>query len=247
MAAALWMGDAAAASHRAALIVWGLDGIRTSPVELTTTGNHRSSERGLILHWVAKIDASDVRLRDGIRVTSVPRTLTDLCAVAGPSVVERAFESALRLRLTSVSELQTYLMRLARRRRKAWILEALLDRSPGKATDSDLEVMVWSLLREGGMPAPERQYEIRDDSGRVIARPDLAYPAARLALEVDGYQFHSSRRDWAKDRARQNAIVRLGWTVYRITWEDVTRRRRQVVSDVGALLASRQMTVEKLV
>jgi very-short-patch-repair endonuclease len=73
----------------------------------------------------------------------------------------------------------------------------------------------------------------------MIARVDLAYPDARLAIEVDGHAFHSSRRDWQRDRHRQNALIRLGWRVYRVTWEDATRRPRQVVSDVAALLGDR--------
>lgn len=189
MAAALWMGDAAAVSHRAALILWSLEGLRSSPVELTTTGSHRSFEPGLILHWVGQMDPSDVCIRDGMRVTSVPRTLVDLCAVSGPSVVEKAFESALRLRLTTVLELRWYLSRLARRRRRTNILESLLDQAPMAVTRSTLEAMVWALLREGGFPPPERQFEIRDDSGRVVARPDFVYPGARLEIEADGHAF----------------------------------------------------------
>lgn len=59
---------------------------------------------------------------------------------------------------------------------------------------------------------------------------------------------HSSRRDWQRDRARQNALVRLGWRIYRVTWEDAARRRKEVVLDVAHLLeASRQDIVENLV
>lgn len=70
-----------------------------------------------------------------------------------------------------------------------------------------------------------------------MARVDLAYPAALLAIEADGYEFHSSRRDLQRDRARQNALVRLGWTVYRVTWEDATRHAERVRSDVATLLS----------
>jgi very-short-patch-repair endonuclease len=36
------------------------------------------------------------------------------------------------------------------------------------------------------LPAPEVQYHVVDEYGFVLARVDLAYPAARLAIEYDG-------------------------------------------------------------
>ena len=60
------------------------------------------------------------------------------------------------------------------------------------ATDSPLETRFLQLLRRSRLPAPRRQYEIHDE-GTFIARVDFAYPEIRLAVEVDGYRFHSSR------------------------------------------------------
>ena len=62
---------------------------------------------------------------------------------------------------------------------------------------------------------PARQYEIRTD--RLVARVDLAYPEARLAIEVDGYRHHSGRRAFDRDRERDNELKALGWQVIRIT------------------------------
>jgi very-short-patch-repair endonuclease len=43
---------------------------------------------------------------------------------------------------------------------------------------------------------------------------DFANPVAKVALECDGRAWH---QDAAKDRARQDDIEALGWTVYRFT------------------------------
>lgn len=91
---------------------------------------------------------------------------------------------------------------------------------------------------DGGLPPPVRQYEVRDSKGKLVARVDFAYPEALIAVEADGHEFHSSRRDWQRERTRQNALIRLGWKIYRVTWEDATRRPRQVVADITALLGS---------
>lgn len=58
-----------------------------------------------------------------------------------------------------------------------------------------------------------------------------------LAIEADGYRFHSTAWDWRRERARQNALIRLGWTVYRITWDDVVTGERRVIEDIRLILA----------
>lgn len=46
---------------------------------------------------------------------------------------------------------------------------------------------------------------------------DFANPAAKVAIECDGREFHM---DKAKDSARDKAISDLGWHVYRISGSD---------------------------
>lgn len=46
---------------------------------------------------------------------------------------------------------------------------------------------------------------------------DFANPAAMVAIECDGRAFHL---DKAKDRARDEHLTALGWTVYRISGRD---------------------------
>jgi very-short-patch-repair endonuclease len=116
------------------------------------------------------------------------------------------------------------------------VLQRLLDRHPGQSTESELEGRVWRLLREAGLPEPRRQYEVRDRR-RFVARLDFAYPSQMLAIEADGYRFHSSAKDWARERVRQNELVKLGWTIYRITWDDVIRRGQRIRDDIAMLLA----------
>lgn len=234
-AASLWLGDQGAVSHRAAATVFELDGIESAPLEVVTTGGQQASEAGMVLHRVRVLRRDEVVIRNGIRVTAVPRTLVDLCSVSDHQAVELAFECALRRRLASIEQIAEA---LAGRQGAGgrWVLSSLIERFPGVATDSALEVIVWDILIAGGLPPPIRQYEIRSGRGAFVARVDLAYPEALLAIEADGREFHSSRRDWQRDRSRQNALVRLGWTVYRVTWEDANRRPARVVADVRALL-----------
>jgi very-short-patch-repair endonuclease len=150
-----------------------------------------------------------------------------------------ALESALRARLVTVEELIREERRSAPTSRGRGTLRALLEGRSPILTESTLEALVLSALLKSGLPAPSLQHEIFDQDGVLIARVDFAYPDARLAIEADGYRFHSTRNDWSRDRARQNALIRLGWTPYRVTWEDVRTRSGAMVEDIARLLASR--------
>jgi very-short-patch-repair endonuclease len=91
------------------------------------------------------------------------------------------------------------------------------------------------LLRSAGLPSPVCQYEIRNN-GRLIARVDFAYPSVRLAIEADGYEWHSSRSRWQRDLARRNALLALGWRVMHVTAKDLDERPETVVATVKAAL-----------
>lgn len=240
MATALWLGSSAAVSHRASALDWELEGIGSAPLELSTTGRKRISEAGLVLHRVRSLPADQVVIRGGIKMTSVPRTLIDLCAVADAEAVELALESALRKRLVSVAQVRAALERTGPTNRGRGIMRSLLDGMVERPTESALEVLVWRILVETDLPIPVRQYEVRDPLGRLVARVDFAYPQEKIAVEADGYRFHSGREDWSRDLARQNGLARLGWITYRVTWEDAKKRRRRVVTELTQLLETKR-------
>jgi very-short-patch-repair endonuclease len=64
-----------------------------------------------------------------------------------------------------------------------------------------------------------------------------------LAIEVDGYGPHSSRRAFQSDRDRQNTLVGLGWTVLRFTWADVVKRPEHVARLVAAAIGQLQSAI----
>ena len=52
-------------------------------------------------------------------------------------------------------------------------------------------------------------------------RFDFANPEIRLAIEIDGYAYHSSRESFARDRARDRDCTENGWTVLRFAAKEV--------------------------
>jgi len=52
-------------------------------------------------------------------------------------------------------------------------------------------------------------------------RFDWAFARAKVAVELDGYQYHTSRAGWLKDMEKFNEAALMGWLVFHVTPKDV--------------------------
>jgi hypothetical protein len=152
--------------------------------------------------------------RDGIRVTKPPRTMIDLAPNLGDRATGRMFREALRLRLTTASELAEALDRHPRRpgttrlRRLATRYEDL----PYTRTRSDAEGRALEVLHDGGAPAPLVNTTIAREEA------DLTFPNEHTIIEIDGPQFHQFPDEDARKQALWEAA---GFTVRRIPSDQV--------------------------
>jgi hypothetical protein len=177
----------------------------------------------LIVHETKALSIRDLTVVDGIRSTTVERTLVDLGAVCSPRIVERAVEAALRRELVSEPSLAAAVRRLGGRGRNGvGVLRAILDeRTPGRAlTESDMEFRLFQVLRLHDLPEPVVQYEIRDQ-GRFVARVDAAYVEFKIAIEYDSFDWHLGASAHIRDSARRNELVSLQWKPIVVTWADL--------------------------
>ena len=69
-------------------------------------------------------------------------------------------------------------------------------------------------------------------------RPDMLWRKARLIVELDGEDAHTTTAQIASDRTRQRVLENLGYTVLRFTWAEVRFEPARVNSEVGAALAA---------
>ncbi|HYR62397.1 MAG TPA: hypothetical protein VET24_07165, partial [Actinomycetota bacterium] len=69
---------------------------------------------------------------------------------------------------------------------------------------------------------------------------DFAYPDVLLVLEADSYIWYSSREAWKRDRARNNELVALGWSILPITYDLVVGHPATLVRQVGTALERRR-------
>ncbi|MEB7503198.1 endonuclease domain-containing protein [Arthrobacter koreensis] len=96
-------------------------------------------------------------------------------------------------------------------RTRDWQAQRLLE-GIGRPKASPLEVCARYHLMAAGL---EIQEEVLVPG---VGRVDFLV-AGRLIVEIDGYEFHSSRKHYRQDRARWNAATAQGYQTLRITAE----------------------------
>ena len=213
-------------------------GVGHGRLELTVPKGVRLRRAGVLVHEARDLTGVDVTVVDAIPVTTPTRTLIDLAAVLTPDAVEEALDDALRRRLTSISRLRWRIGELSRSgRRGLSVIRTLVDARSGDPSvpQSVLETRFLRLVRRKRLPEPKSQHQVRD-RGRLIAIVDFAYPDRGLAIEIDGYRWHSGRANWERDLARRNSLMSRGWRVIHITASDLERRAPEVVDQIADLL-----------
>ena len=145
-----------------------LPGGRDDLVELTCVRWKRTIQPGLVVHESRRLDPRDIRLVDGIPVTTsrAPAPRSRALATRTPNYLELVIQAARRKRLITYESTQGDLRppcssrtqgraRAPRGRSNAGIRRAA-------PTDSEMETLLLQALREHGLPEPVLQYEVRD-------------------------------------------------------------------------------------
>lgn len=107
-------------------------------------------------------------------------------------------------------------------------------RREGCGSPQELRLLV--AIRQRGLPEPEKQYRIIDETGRTITLADFAYPAQNLLIYVDSLAFHSSLRMRAYDLAQTNRLQNMGFRVLRFIGPRVTSSPAECISAIQTAL-----------
>jgi very-short-patch-repair endonuclease len=236
MIAHLDLGSDSVVSHRSAAALHRFPSARAGTPELTVPAGGKRSGRWRVHE--AAVEGRDRARVDALPATTVVRTALDLAGVLPPAALEAVVDGLLaegRLRLGPFSE--RALVHRRRGRRGSAALGALLEeRGPGYVPPaSELEALLFEVLRAGGLPSPVRQHPLPSlhEPGRV----DAAYPEYRLIVEVDGRRWHTRVADFERDRRRDIDAGLLGWRVVRFVWGDLVRQPAWVCHVVAAHLS----------
>ena len=201
--ALLSVRDGAALSHWSAAALLGLWTPPPTIVDVTVDSSSAATNSGVHVHRSRILKSHDVWIRRGLPVTSPARTLLDLAPTATDRQLELAFDRAITERTLSPSHVADLLTRAGGHRGRAR-LTALLDheRDASTLTRSQAEERMLALIRQAGLPEPQ----VNAAYGAYTL--DFYWPQARLVVEVDGYQFHSSRYRFERDRRKDNDLRR---------------------------------------
>jgi very-short-patch-repair endonuclease len=88
-------------------------------------------------------------------------------------------------------------------------------------------------FKRAGLPLPEMQYPVL----QAHAVLDFAYPEVLVAIETEGYRWHSGRARWDRDLARRNRLTELGWRVIHVTWQQLSEQPESLIASISATLA----------
>lgn len=231
----LSLGASAAACRRTAAALYGWDLLvePTRTVEVAVAhGRSHVRRRGVLVvrrRGVSCCPVVALEETEPLSLTSPVDTVVD-CALTLPELDAVVLcDSALRAGSVTPEELALAAAQLPGRRDAARVRRVLAgsDARSGSVLESALR---WRLQQAGLVP--QTQHVIAS-GGRHVLRADLAFPAARLVVEVDGAKWHLDR---AKDRRTDNDLAVLGWRVLRYGRSDVLQEWRAVVADVRTAL-----------
>lgn len=237
-AALLAAGKETLVCHGMASRLLGLDGFENSWCPEILISHHRKLKlAGVRVVRSRRIRSSDKSRVGAFPVTSVARTLLDMARELNESKLEEALDEALRKKLILVPYLARRIRKPLRGVTGVVLLRSLVrDRLGSRVSESVLETRFLRELRRVRLPLPVAQFRIPS----ALARVDFAYPRQRIAIELDGYAHHSSRRQWRFDLKRNNRLVAERWRVLRFTYEDVVHHFmsvRETIEDALAMTA----------
>ena len=208
----------------------GLDVAPCAPIQVVVPHGHGPVQRSGLLLSRVELVAEDITTRLGLRVTSMERTLVDLCNQLPLVEAVVIADLALAAGLVDTASLHAT---AERRRGRLGVrrFRELVDLADGRS-ESPMETRLRCLLVRSGLPPPELQVNLTDRAGSFLARADLYYERARLAIEYDG---ESHRETLAEDNRRQNRLLAAGYRLLRFTARDFGQPDRIVALVRGHL------------
>src|SRR4051812_1592652 len=209
MAAVLAAGKGAALSGLSAAALWKAWRRPVREIHVLAPRG-RGPQQGFRLHTTRHLHPDDVTELDGIPVTTLARTLVDLTDVLTAHQLANVIHEAAYHELFDRKATREAIARANGRPHLAKLESAL--NTNGAGTRSNLEDRFLSLIAD--LPQPLVNTKI---AGIEV---DFAWPG--LVVELDG-PAHQRHRTRTEDRERDAKLKAAGYTVLRVTRDDLDR------------------------
>lgn len=230
--AAVWgYGRYATASGLTAAWWQGLTGFLPEIVEVTVPRNSHGRSRPGCRVRRRDLTPSDIVVHRRVRVTVVALTVIE--AVVQRRDGAKLMDTALQ-RHVDLQELWRAHLRNKGRHGSPKARQLLMAASDGAR--SEAERLLAKLLRAAGISGWKANYPVGP------YKIDFAFPELKIALEADGWAFHSDGEAFQHDRERQNYLILLGWQVLRFTWLDLVEYPQRVIAVIRSAISARLST-----
>jgi very-short-patch-repair endonuclease len=234
LAAVLASGPQALLSHHTAAALWGLRGYSGGAIHVTVPRKSTSTKR--ICRHFSLVPEDERTVEEGISVTSVHRTIFDLAPTVSVDDVVAMIKEAEYLnrwdRLSLPGLLERYPGKRGSRKLR-FALERLQEEPAGRQR-SKLEQRFAPFLRRHHLPLPRFNDWIVLGPKRYCV--DCHWPHLHLIIELDGWEGHRSRSAFRDDRARDRALHASGYSVIRLTWNQLDDEPEAIAADLRRLL-----------
>ncbi len=220
-------------SHGSGLVCHGGPrwGLRLTEVHVTTRdGSGGRAEAGVRRHRGKILDGDVVNLR-GLAVMSPTRLGLEITTRGDLEVSLVHLNDLLHRGLTTPHQLRDRYAASVERWPDSLTTDLALRLADGRC-ESVAESRFFYLCWRQGLPAPELQFEVRDEHGHLVAVLDFAWPTLGVFAEVDGRgKYLELRREGEsiqatvlREKKRENLVRRLtGMRGLRIDWADLER------------------------
>lgn len=220
-------------SHSSGLVFHGGPrwGLRLDEVHVTTRdGRSGRAEAGVRRHRGALRDG-DVVLVRGLAVMSATRLGLEITTLRDVEVSLVHLNDLLHRKLTTPQRLRDRYHGSVEWWPSSLTTDIALRLADGRCA-SVAESRFFYLCWRQGLPAPEPQFEVYDENGRLVAVLDFAWPQLGVFAEVDGRgKYLDLRREGEtieqtvlREKARENLVRRLtGMRGVRVDWSDLER------------------------
>lgn len=229
-AAVLACGPGAALSHHSALTLWELADRWRFGFEVSVRTDRRPN--GIRTHLCPDLEPRDFRRHNGIRVTSPARTLLDCTPLLSRKALARAVNEALRRKLVRRSDLADVVERFRNHRGAGRLAEFV--ETKGGPTRSGWEDAFPAFCRHFGLPEPVMAAKV---AGWEV---DALFADEKVIVELDGWDFHSSRQSFESDRERDTSTLATGHVTVRMTWERMHERAAREAARLHTILEHRR-------
>ncbi len=236
-AALVSVGPPVALSHLTALRRWELPGVDTQRVHVTVPIARHPIGRtpGLTVHRTRV--PTPIRIIDGLQAVAPGPAIVRSWPLLSGSARRAPAIDAVRRRLVTPAELREAASRaigLPGRSALASLIDAL-----DAGCESELEL--WGYLEVFDVPG--LRHAVRQKVVQVAGRRyrlDLGYDQERVAVELDGHRYHSTRDQRERDMRRDTALAAIGWLTLRFSHDRLHNDVAGCRSDTLTTLAARR-------